>query len=49
MATHAKQYSPEVLAEARRMATSSVTAMVYEYVLTGAPAGDNQAGISYVQ
>jgi hypothetical protein len=48
MVAPSNQCSPEVRAEARRMAASTVTAMVYEYVLTGAPAGDNQAGITFI-
>ena len=31
MPTRAKQYSPEVLAEARRMANSTMTGQIYEY------------------
>ena len=48
MPTRAKQYSPEVLAEAHRMANSTATAMVYEYELVDAPVGDNLLGITYV-
>ena len=48
MPTRAKQYSPEVLAEAQRMANSTATAMVYEYELVDAPVGDNLLGITYV-
>ena len=48
MPTRTKQYSPEVLAEAQRMANSTATAMVYEYELVDAPVGDNLLGITYV-
>ena len=48
MPTQVKQYSPEVIAEAKRMANSTVTGWLYEYELVGAPADDPMLGIKYV-
>lgn len=48
MPTRAKQYSPEVLAEAQRMANSTMTGLVYEYKLVEADEDDKMLGITYV-
>jgi hypothetical protein len=48
MPTQAKRYSPEVIAEAKRMANSRVTGCLYEYELVGALADDPMLGIKYV-
>ena len=48
MPTRAKQYSPEVLAEARRMANSTMTGQIYEYKLVEADEDDEMLGITYV-
>ena len=48
MPTHAKQYSPEVRAEARRMANSTMTGLIYEYELVEADEDDEMLGITYV-
>jgi hypothetical protein len=48
MPKQAKKYPPEVLAEAHRMATSTMTGMVYEYKLDKADKDDDMLGITYV-
>ena len=48
MPTRAKQYSPEVRAEAQRMANSTMTGLIYEYKLVEADEDDEMLGITYV-